>query len=118
MNTCMRNVTDVEDLNLLFDLRESRSVLTWARLRFKSDASSVELTVALATSDSFEGLSVTFTIQIKPFMITQKLIGLRCLKSLFLVREQFLLHFLVLDAALKFLKELFDLFSCLYNKEL
>ena len=87
-----------KDLNLLFDLRESWSVLTWARLRFMCDASSVELTVALA-------------------MITQKLIGLRCLKCLFLVGKQFLLHFLILDAALKLLKELIDLFSSLYNKE-
>ena len=97
------------DLNLLFDLAIAWSVLTGTRLRFMRCSCSIKLTVTLAASNCFEGLLMTFTIQIKPFMITQEFISLLRLKSLFLVSKHLLLCLFILDTSFKLLEKLFDL---------
>ena len=54
---------------------------------------------------------MTFAIQLKPFVIAQKLVLLLSLVDLFLASQQFLFSSFVVDSPVELVHELFDFFG-------
>ena len=67
------------------------TVLAWARFRFDCCAGAIVHCITFAPSDGLEGLRVTFSVELEPFMVSEKFVLLLRFVYFFLIGKKFLL---------------------------
>ena len=67
------------------------TVLAWARFRFDCCARAIVHGITFASSDRLEGLRVTFSVELEPFMVSEKFVLLLRFVYFLLIGKKFLL---------------------------